>query len=156
MATDYGDLPCVHNNLSPLDGCNEFCEVEKGWECTEGAPINADTCWEICGDGFNMNNYQCDDGNVNWLGMGNDGCSWDIPANNPKCQVDAGFECNGLFDEWSPSECNEICGDGLHYGNQWWNYLNANECDDGNNRPGDGCDPTCRVEKGWQCAGGTN
>lgn len=25
------------------------------------------------------------------------------------------------------------------------------ECDDGNTSPGDGCDPNCKVEPGWEC-----
>jgi large repetitive protein len=50
----------------------------------------------------------------------------------------------------------EVCGDGVlsnfaNFANLYWNYLHANECDDGNNRPGDGCDPLCRVEKGYYC-----
>lgn len=28
-------------------------------------------------------------------------------------------------------------------------------CDDGNTKPGEGCDDNCRVEEGFLCAGGT-
>ena len=86
----------------------------------------------------------------------NNSCSWnwDGYAITSGCLVDAGYDCR--YEDWfSRSACNEICGDGLNYGVQGqWNYNNNNECDDGNQRPGDGCDPTCRIERGWTCSGG--
>ena len=39
-------------------------------------------------------------------------------------------------------ECKEICGDGILI------YL---QCDDGNNRNGDGCSENCLIESGWTC-----
>ena len=68
---DYGTLPCVDGNLTPLDGCNEKCEVEKGWECTQGWPSSADGCYEVCGDSWDMQQFECEDGNVNYLQLGN-------------------------------------------------------------------------------------
>jgi hypothetical protein len=55
--------------------CNDDCEVEKGWECIGGDPVTIDTCTEVCGDGYNFNNYNCDDGNVDYPSSlyGNDG-----------------------------------------------------------------------------------
>ncbi len=44
--------------------------------------------------------------------------------------------------------CIEVCGDGFNYG--------FYECDDGNKISGDGCDATCRIEKGFNCTGGTS
>ena len=38
-----------------------------------------------------------------------------------------------------------VCGDGLVEGTE--------SCDDGNGRPGDGCDAACGVEAGWNCMG---
>jgi len=43
--------------LTPTDGCNEDCEVEKGWECLLGDPTNADECYEVCGDSWVMGQY---------------------------------------------------------------------------------------------------
>jgi cysteine-rich repeat protein len=37
------------------------------------------------------------------------------------------------------------CGDGLIEG--------AEECDDGDTTPGDGCDASCQIESGWTCVG---
>jgi cysteine-rich repeat protein len=37
----------------------------------------------------------------------------------------------------------ESCGDGL--------VGSTEQCDDGNNRSGDGCDSSCAIERGWNC-----
>ena len=39
----------------------------------------------------------------------------------------------------------EKCGDGRRF---------VVQCDDGNNRPGDGCSPDCKIENGYLCSGG--
>ena len=51
---------------SKLFRCNQYCEVEKGWECTLGDPTTIDLCTEVCGDSWNMATYSCDDGNVDY------------------------------------------------------------------------------------------
>ena len=51
---DLGIFACVDSNLSPNDGCNGQCEVEKGWECTGGDPVTIDSCFEVCGDSYNL------------------------------------------------------------------------------------------------------
>jgi|GEM_PF-1851224 len=43
------------------------------------------------------------------------------------------------------SVCHTLCGDGL--------TANTEQCDDGNQVPGDGCSDTCTVESGWTCTG---
>lgn len=106
-----------------------------------------------------MNNeWACDDGNVDYLDMGEDGCDNTNAQFDGGCTVsnnEAGYECEGNYDEYSPSKCKESCGDGLHYDDLgWWNYINGNDCDDGSRRPGDGCGALCREEKGWECQGG--
>lgn len=40
----------------------------------------------------------------------------------------------------------ELCGDGKRF---------VFECDDGNNKDGDGCTRDCKVETGFQCTGGS-
>ena len=42
----------------------------------------------------------------------------------------------------SYGQCTEICGDGL---------LIYYQCDDGNNKNGDGCSANCIIEEGWNC-----
>jgi len=41
------------------------------------------------------------------------------------------------------------CGDGM------FQNENGEECDDGNNKNGDGCDNKCTIEPGWSCTGGS-
>ena len=43
-------------------------------------------------------------------------------------------------------QCVEHCGDGHKF---------VLECDDGNNRDGDGCSRDCKIEPGYTCTGGT-
>ncbi|CAG9327429.1 unnamed protein product [Blepharisma stoltei] len=45
------------------------------------------------------------------------------------------------------SNCTEICGDGRNMGQA--------QCDDGNNKNGDGCSENCTIETGWTCSGGS-
>jgi cysteine-rich repeat protein len=58
--------------------------------------------------------------------------------------IDEGETCDPPGQpEGQPNECREdctFCGDG--------NVDPTEECDDGNNEPGDGCDPFCNVERG--------
>ena len=62
-------------------------------------------------------NY-CDDGNT----VNGDGC-------DSTCHVETGYSCSG-GNAYQSAICIEICGDGLNFGHY--------ECDDGNNRSGDG------------------
>ena len=77
---DY--LACEDGNAVNGDGCTNGCEVEYGWECGQGDPLEWDFCKEICGDGHNWGNYMCDDGNYN----SGDGCS-------QLCYVEKGYNC---------------------------------------------------------------
>lgn len=49
-----------------------------------GYTFQGSKCTEICGDGFNMGENQCDDGNQN----NEDGC-------NSNCKIEAGWRCSG-------------------------------------------------------------
>lgn len=42
--------------------------------------------YEICGDGLNLGNFQCDDGNLE----SGDGC-------DHTCKKEEGFFCNGIY-----------------------------------------------------------
>lgn len=116
---------CDDENENNDDGCNSFCNIEQGWDCS-GEPS---VCTEICGDGLIVGNEGCDDDGT----TGGDGCS-------ATCEVEQGWECTG-----EPSECTPICGDGLIRGDEG--------CDDDNTAIDDGCSDICAVEPGWLCAG---
>ena len=92
---------------------------------------NPDTCSEVCGDGFNLGMYECDDGNK----ANKDGCS-------SECYYENGFTCLG-GSSTSKDVCFETCGDGKSMGTL--------ECDDGNTSNGDGCSSNCTIETGYEC-----
>jgi len=102
-----------------------------GYQCHGGSPLYPDTCWELCGDGYNFGGEQCDDGNL----IDGDGCS-------SFCTLEDGFICV-IINANGECKCTEICGDGLNMG--------VNPCDDRNTISGDGCSDVCDVELGWTC-----
>ncbi len=60
---------------------------------------------------------------------------------------DAGVQADaGDDDRVQAGACYSNCGDGLILAGD------LEECDDGNQLSGDGCDPTCKVESGWSCS----
>ena len=60
------------------------CEDEIGFKTIINDKTNRKSCREICGDGFNMGENECDDGNL----LDGDGCSKD-------CKIEEGFICRG-------------------------------------------------------------
>ena len=82
-----------------------------------------------CGNGAIDTGETCDDGNT----TNGDGCS-------SKCKIEKNWSC-GNRSLSVKSECRK-CGDGKVDGNPF-----TEECDDGNNKNGDGCSSTCKIEK---------
>lgn len=131
-----GRETCDDGNMAAGDGCSPGCQIEPvfldtttnsmvGWTCAEaGGPCTA----SICGDSM-LQGEPCDDGNNSDLG---DGCS-------PGCRLEP--DCTA-----EDGTCVSSCGDGLILAGD------AEECDDGNSRDGDGCSADCKNETGWMCA----
>ena len=147
---------CDDGNNDAGDGCDPNCNVEAF--CGDGHVDEGETCdppgepagepnecrddCTFCGDEHVDEGEECDDGNND----AGDGC-------DPNCNVEA-FCGDGHVDEGEtcdppgepagePNECRDdctFCGDG--------HVDEGEECDDGNNDPGDGCDPSCNVERG--------
>lgn len=121
---------CDDGNLVDGDGCSSECQPEA--ICGNGVVENVQfKC--LVGDKYckEVQHYeQCDDGNtVNF-----DGCSSDciiehpLPSKKPKCG-------NGIVDTlMCASAVQKKCRPSVE------------ECDDGNNADGDGCDATCHKE----------
>jgi cysteine-rich repeat protein len=144
LCEDYSDWHHYECELGPGvigDGCNRYCEIEIGWFCNTGMPGSEDFCWPPCGDGRVVGPEQCDDGpwinNSNTYPAATDGCY--------NCIIGIGWTCWNSS-PYTPSHCEEICGDG-------YDFLNY-PCDDGNLVNGDGCDSYCRIEIGFTCGGG--
>jgi fibro-slime domain-containing protein len=123
-----GTEQCDDGNMLSSDGCSATCQIEAGWTCPV---VNAACIAKSCGDGIVAGDERCDDANTNG---NNDGC-------NLTCQLDPGWGCGP--DQWRPTIASTTCypttcGDGQKEG--------LEECDDGNNRPFDGCRPDCTYE----------
>ncbi len=122
------DEACDDGNNDDGDGCSALCAVEF---CGDGVINNGDA--EACDDGNDIDGDGCAAGCV--LEFCGDGV-----VNN------AGFEqCDQgpLNDDQTPGACRTNCrrarcGDGVQD--------EGEDCDDGNNRDGDGCAASCEEE----------
>ena len=97
----------------------------------------------ICGNGIRSTAENCDDNNT----VGGDGC-------DALCRLEVGWQCTSSNTEGSGiggvDTCAPLCGDGIRI---LWN--SAEQCDDNNTDAGDGCSPTCQIEAGFICSGGS-
>jgi cysteine-rich repeat protein len=105
----------------------------------------------VCGNGVLGGYEQCDDGND----VAGDGC-------DKGCNVEPDYVC-----AQPGSPCRKAtCGDGYQdviyspvanpsmsggAGGGTWAPTYAEQCDDGNTVPGDGCDSGCSIEPGFMC-----
>jgi fibro-slime domain-containing protein len=141
-----GDEQCDSGRFNGAGGCTSTCTLVPGWLC----PTPGMACVTVCGDGIVAGNEQCDQGALDGTGHG---CS-------ATCTIDSGFACvissaapdaggvgsadasaQGGSDASLPAQsaCHKtLCGDGVVEG--------AEQCDDGNLIPYDGCSPTCTLE----------
>jgi cysteine-rich repeat protein len=98
----------------------------------------------VCGNGIRSTAEACDDNNT----AGGDGC-------DALCRIEEGFACVSSIAVGSGiggvDTCAPICGDGRRV---TWGPL-AEGCDDNSTVGGDGCGPTCVVETGFSCSGGS-
>jgi len=125
-----GQERCDDGNSDDDDGCSETCQLEPGFKCE----VPGEACVPTtCGDGAIEGSEQCDQ--IDPLTGGPDHNLGD------GCGVDCKFEplCEGF------EPCTTVCGDGLRLPG------GMEECDDGNNLPGDGCAPDCTEELGYNC-----
>ncbi|GMV39045.1 MAG: hypothetical protein AMXMBFR64_07610 [Myxococcales bacterium] len=132
------DAPAGCTSACALPTCGDGI-VQGGEECDDGNGSPHDACLPTCllarcGDGFVQPGEECDDGN----GAPHDACT---PAcTKARCGdgwVRAGVEaCDPGGDDDTCTGCAlPTCGDGVTQG--------AEQCDDGNADPTDGCLPTC-------------
>ncbi len=141
-----GRETCDDGNLDSGDGCSGTCRRESGWVCD--AP--GEECREtVCGDGKAEGDEPCDDGDDIHVG---DGCSPGCvlePLCIPPREVthDPTADAGPIMTDakYEGGTCSSRCGDGLVLAGD------NEECDDGNNIAGDGCDEMCRQEPGWSC-----
>ena len=125
-----GDEECDDGNTDEGDGCGATCTREQGYTC----PLPGAACAEECGDSLVVGRERCDDGNA----LSGDGCSSVCLV-----QSDTSPGVDGRPSYWMCTEAGSpctrsTCGNGVREG--------AEPCDDGNDRPGDGCSPDCELE----------
>jgi cysteine-rich repeat protein len=105
---------CDDGNLEPGDGCDEDCRLEPA-----------------CGDGREDDGEECDDGNLDR----GDGC--DDRCREERCgnaRVDPGEQCDPPNGDDCLAGCRRPnCGNGNVESDE------EEQCDDGNETPGDGC-----------------
>ncbi|CAI2386961.1 unnamed protein product [Moneuplotes crassus] len=96
-----------------------------------------------CGDGIRNPESleECDDG-------GNTGDNRNDKY-SVKCDKNCFLGYNSSCTDEGSGECfQSVCGDGL--------YAHNEDCDDGNEKSGDGCSSACKVETGFECKGWHN
>jgi len=121
---------CDDGNTVDGDGCSHDCKWEKYFKCTQ-SKTSRSVCTIWCGDGLVYPPEVCD---VAAGGVGPGGCKDDC------AEVNDGWECTSY--QGSQNSCyRHVCGDGARTSDE--------ECDDGNTRPGDGCDANCHIEEGF-------
>ncbi|CAG9327438.1 unnamed protein product [Blepharisma stoltei] len=150
--------------ISCLSNCSKCSNVESCTICKTGFIERNGKC--ECSDGhFLDSSNNCSKCDISCLTCSIDSsnclsCTGDLPiVFNKKCYPCEAFEgFSDLFsvpisyftdDLWSrlSSKCIETCGDGRNMGQA--------QCDDGNNKNGDGCSENCTIETGWTCSGGS-
>eukprot|EP00435_Cladocopium_sp_Y103_P068641 s1255_g31.t3 len=134
-----GEEECDDNNTVAGDGCGPDCKVELGWFCKRKPDDTGEVCLNTCLNGIIDPGEECDDANT----FSDDGCD--------NCIVEPGWSCEVIANRQtstsSGSYCVPVCGDGFRIESGPM----AEQCDDGNNLAGDGCDPSCHIETGWTC-----
>ncbi len=129
---------CDDGDMDVMDGCSG-CRIDPLYVCM-GQPSECYTC----GDGFRDPGEECDDGEL----VPNQ--TYDSPG-CLNCNVVAGWEC--FPSAMQVDLCAPACGDGMWFDTSIEGVTLgfAEECDDGNQADGDGCDGNCNVEDGWEC-----
>jgi fibro-slime domain-containing protein len=111
-------------------GCTNACQIVPGWIC----PLAGTPCVTVCGDGIVSGSEQCDE-------------KGDAPCCTTGCKLKPGYVCDpGKNPHSQPA--GTYCGDGIVDGpsNATSPVYGAEQCDDGNKLPFDGCSPTCTNE----------
>jgi fibro-slime domain-containing protein len=126
---------CDTGPLNGTGGCTTACQIVPGWTCSNGGHF---ACTTLCGDGIVAGNEQCD------FGANNGTIDGGASACTTACTIQSGYACTEPAT--TAAACHvTVCGDGTREG--------AEECDDGNRRPYDGCSPWCLIEP--TCAKGS-
>jgi fibro-slime domain-containing protein len=125
-----GTEQCDNGVNDGKHGCSTTCQLIPGWVC----PLAGTQCSPICGDGLVVGSEQCDE-------------KGDAPCCTSACTLKPGYVCDPSKTPHSQLAA-PYCGDGTVEGpsNPNSTVKGAEQCDDGNTAPFDGCSPTCTNE----------
>ena len=135
--------PCTDTNLcTTVDTCSGGACVGSGTlTCNDGNVCTTDTCAPATGCVFTNNTVSCDDGNAcsttdqcsggACLGSGTLNCNDGDPCTNDSCNPASGCVQATIY---------PCCGNDV--------VESGEQCDDGNQTPGDGCNASCQLEEG--------
>lgn len=130
---------CDDGNIVDSDGCDEFCEVEDGWDCSSGTCVVA---LPTSGPGGERcaTYMRFGDSRRVCATCGNGECESFERCTSSSCDANmCTSDCGELY---CPTDCEEgagvpICGNGIREADE--------QCDDGNNINGDGCSSICII-----------
>ncbi len=149
---------CDDGNENDDDGCSATCALEESYTC-EGQPSE---CTADASSSSEDANESDDTGEIasssassqpskaSSIASTSSATPVSSQANRPSLRQlrEDGAANRQLHNEtvWQPSSLDRLrCGDGL--------VTDAEKCDDGNEKGGDGCSAKCAVESGFRCAG---
>ncbi len=120
----------------PGDGCDSTCRRVTGYACDETTGACHETA---CGDAISEGDEACDYGDLGNLWDQQNMCT-------PACTImlDCPLATPGSTSSLATA-CSAPCGSGMILPGD------TKACDDGNLLEGDGCDPNCEIETGWEC-----
>ena len=158
---------CVGKNPCPMNSeCNCFCsdgETETPETCSGSTPCGSPgNCYakktyylDSDGDSFYSSTTQsCSNPSGNYITSNN---GQDCNDDNNKVYPGAPEFCDYVDNQCPPNEVDEecsYCGDGLI--DRPNDYIEIEQCDDGNNMSEDGCSSNCVIESSWFCEGATS
>lgn len=118
------------NGVNDGKGCSATCQLVTGWVCA----LPGAQCTPVCGDKIVAGNEQCDEGA-------------DVACCTNTCKLKPGYVCDPSKNPHSQT-ATPYCGNNAVEGpsNTAGTVKGAEQCDDGNTLPFDGCSPTCTNE----------
>ena len=173
--TDMGNAKCDDANpCNGVEACgdNHVCAPGKpsvdGDTCGSGKICVASACVDdICGDGFKNATEECDDGNMA-NGDGCDSCKFSCKSDDPARDCSNLDPCLGTSCDDTTHTCgnavpdgdtcgqSSVCINGMCSAIMCGDKLvqSGEECDDGNNVDGDGCQANCTLPPSASCGNG--
>ncbi len=165
--TDCGQEVIMDNSGSPIqEDLLQNNAIVALSSCSDDQNPTQNTAQNKCGNGIVDEGEECDEKEKNGKSFCSSECKieegWTCYQNDVKkvecfqikkygncangkgCTVEEGCKDGSTCKEISDSEQKKLCGKNKNV-DPW------EECDDDNNKEGDGCSSECKIERGWKC-----